>query len=93
MDSFLAQYAAVLMTATAMLTRSSMNFDYGAYYGYAGIFLSMLFVYFWGAFLPRPSGRGYNQLWKRFSGWTADCPDFLCLLRIGLDARLRNLDA
>lgn len=38
--------AAVLMTATALLTRSSMNFDYGAYYGYAGIFLSMLFVYF-----------------------------------------------
>ncbi len=34
--------AAVLMVCTASL----MNFETGAYYGYAGIFLSMLFVYF-----------------------------------------------
>lgn len=34
--------AAVLMVATASL----MDFETGAYYGYAGILLSMLFVYF-----------------------------------------------
>lgn len=38
--------AAALMICTAMYFKSTMNFDYGQYVGYAGILLSMLFVYF-----------------------------------------------
>jgi hypothetical protein len=38
--------AAVLMVGTSMYFASTMNFDNGQYFGYAGILLSMLFVYF-----------------------------------------------
>ncbi|MDO8367550.1 MAG: DUF4199 domain-containing protein [Saprospiraceae bacterium] len=37
--------AAVLMTLTAMKLSSSMDFENGHYYGYAGILLSMIFVF------------------------------------------------
>lgn len=38
--------AAVLMVGTALRIRSSMNFENEYIYGYAGILLSMLFVFF-----------------------------------------------
>lgn len=38
--------AAVLMVGTALYFRSTMDSDYGTIVGYAGILLSMLFVYF-----------------------------------------------
>lgn len=38
--------AAALMVCTAMYFSSSGSYDNGAYFGYAGILLSMLFVYF-----------------------------------------------
>ena len=38
--------AAVFMVGTAMRIKSSMNFENEYIYGYAGILLSMLFVFF-----------------------------------------------
>ncbi|MBC7773961.1 MAG: DUF4199 domain-containing protein [Phycisphaerae bacterium] len=38
--------AAVLMVATAFRLKSSTNFEHEYFYGYAGILLSMLFVFF-----------------------------------------------
>ncbi|MFN0035615.1 MAG: DUF4199 domain-containing protein [Saprospiraceae bacterium] len=38
--------AAVLMIGTSLYFKSTMDFENGHYYGYAGILLSMLFVYF-----------------------------------------------
>ena len=38
--------AAVLMVSTTMYFKSTMDFSNGQFYGYAGIFLSMIFVYF-----------------------------------------------
>lgn len=37
--------AAVLMLASAFYFRSTADFKYGAYFGYVGIFLSMIFVF------------------------------------------------
>ncbi|MFN0214934.1 MAG: DUF4199 domain-containing protein [Saprospiraceae bacterium] len=38
--------AALLMISTGLYYRSNPDFEYGAYFGYAGILLCMLFVYF-----------------------------------------------
>ena len=58
--------AAVFMTATALFFHGSPDFENGHYYGYAGIFLSMIFVFIGVRAYREEVGQGQLSFGKGF---------------------------